>query len=181
MGPKRIAAMGMIGVLLGAGSLIASTTGASASVAKRTPKVCATKIDDRWPGWANGRPKVANLASAKGVYMWHDATGWHIRATHRGKALRTFSGRLETTGRFVGVKAVRLEGHDSLTLAADRHALAFSFNNYGAVDGLNFRTLCAPAISFNFVSDGVSMPVEFVKIGSASVNPATDPFSISRS
>ena len=185
MGPKRIAAMGMIGVLLGAGSLIASTSGAlasvgSANVVRRAPKVCATKIDDRWPGWANGRPKGVDPKTAEGVYMWHDATGWHIRATHRAKALRTFSGRLETTGRFVGVRAIRLEGHDSLTLAPDRHAIAFSFNNYGAVDGLNFRTLCAPSISFNFVSDGVSMPVEFVKIGSGAVNPSTDPFSISR-
>ena len=185
MGPKRIAAMGMIGVLLGAGSLIASAGGASASVAsanvvRRTPRVCATKIDDRWPGWVDGRPKNVDPKTAAGVYMWHDATGWHIRATHRGRALRTFSGRLETTGRFVGVRAVRLEGHDSLTVAADHHAIAFSFNNYGAIDGLNFRTLCAPSITFTLVSDGISMPVEFVKIGSGAVNPSSDPFSIAR-
>jgi hypothetical protein len=185
MGPKRIAAMGMIGVLLGAGSLIASAGGASASVAtanvvRRTPRVCATKIDDRWPGWVDGRPKSVDPKTAAGVYMWHDAIGWHIRATHRGRALRTFSGRLETTGRFVGVRPVRLEGHDSVTVAADHHAIAFSFNNYGAIDGLNFRTLCAPSISFDLGSDGVSMPPAFVKIGSAAVNPATDPFVISR-
>ena len=180
MGRRQIAAMGMVGVLLGAGSLLASTGGASATVARRAPKACLTTKDDAWPAWTNGRPAHVDPKTAAGVYMWHDGTGWHIRATHRHVALRTFSGRLETAGRFVGVSSVRLEGHDSRNVSADHHVITFRFENHGAIDGLNFRTRCAPAITFSFLSDGTVLPASEVTIGHDGTNPATDPFTITR-
>ena len=118
------------------------------------PARCVTAIDDAWPAWTNGRPANVDPKTAAGVYMWHDGTGWHIRVTHRGVARRTFSGELVTTGRFVGVSSVRLEGHDSRSVSPDHHTITFRFENHGAIDGLNFRTHCAPSIAFTFVSDG---------------------------
>jgi hypothetical protein len=116
MRAKRIAAMGTVGLVLGTGSLLATTTGASAAVATRTrPAVCATAPDDAWPGWTDGRPANVDPKTAAGVYMWHDATGWHLRVTHKSDARRVFSGSVVTTGHFVGVSSVRLEGHDSRT------------------------------------------------------------------
>jgi hypothetical protein len=113
--------------------------------------------------------------------MWHDGSGWHIRVTHRTVAKRVFSGTIVTAGRFVGVTSVRLEGHDSRTVSPDHHTITFRFENHGAIDGLNFRTHCAPAIAFTFVSDGSMLAANKVTIGHDSTNPATNPFSISRS
>lgn len=181
MGRKQIAAMGMVGLLLGAGSLLVSTGAASADVARRTlPARCATTNAERWPAWANGRPAGVDPKTAAGAYMWHDGTGWHIRVTHRHDARRTFSGRLMTSGRFFGVMPVRLEGHDTLNVSPDHHTITFRFGNYGAIDGLNFRARCAPSIGFGFGSDGKMMPADKVTIGHSAVNPATNPFEISR-
>jgi hypothetical protein len=181
MGCKQIAAMGMVGALLGAGSLLATTGSASAGVVARTDRRCVTTTaDDKWPASVNGRPANVDPKTASGVYMWHDGTGWHIRATHRGDATRTFSGTITTTGRFVGVSSVRLEGHDSRTVSPDHHVITFRFENHGAIDGLNFRTHCAPSIDFSFLSDGTALAANEVTIGHTGMNPASDPFSIAR-
>ena len=180
---KQIAATGMVGVLLGAGSLFASTGGASATVGATKPAVvdCLTASEDAWwPGWTHLRPAKANLTTTTGVWMWHDGLGWHIRTTHRGVALRTLSGRLQTAGQFAGVSAIRLEGRDSLNVSKDHHVVNFRFDNHGAVDGLNFRTHCAPWIEFAFISDGKRLPVKNVAIGQRGVNPKIDPFTIAR-
>ena len=178
---KRIAAVGMIGALFGAGSLVATTTGASAAVATRLrPASCVTATDDAWPAWTNGRPANVDPNTAAGVYMWHDGTGWHLRVTHKTDARRVFGGSLVTPGRFLGVSSVRLEGHDSRNVSADRHTITFRFENHGAIDGVNFRTRCAPQITFSFVSDGRLLPANKVTIGHDATNPATDPFSIAR-
>jgi hypothetical protein len=182
MGRKQIAAMGMVGVLLGAGSLLASTGSASASPAGRTgERRCAATDATPWPEWANGRPAGIDPKTAAGTFMWHDKAGWNIRVTHVHDARRTFAGRLTTAGRFFAVRAVRLEGHDAVKVSADHHTLTFRFGNYGAVDGLNFRVACAPSIGFGFASDGTMMPASKVTIGHSAVNPATNPFEISRS
>ena len=178
---KKIAATGTIGLVLGAGALIAGPTAASATVVTRArPAGCETATDDAWPAWTNGRPANVDPKTAAGAYLWHDGTGWHLRATHKTDARRVFSGTIVTTGRFVGVSSVRLEGHDSRTVSADHHTIAFRFENHGAIDGLNFRTRCAPSISFTFVSDGNMLPTSKVTIGHGGVNPASDPFSIAR-
>ena len=168
-------------MLLGAGSLLATPGGASAAVATRTrPATCATAPDDAWPAWTNGRPANVDPKTAAGVYMWHDGTGWHIRVTHRTDARRVFAGRVVTSGRFVGVSSVRLEGHDSRAVSADHHTVTFRFENHGAIDGLNFRTRCAPSMTFSFTSDGTVLAATKVTIGHAGSNPAADPFTIGR-
>ena len=58
--------------------------------------------------------------------------------------------------------------------------ITFRFENHGAIDGLNFRTHCAPAMTFSFVSDGTVLPAGGVTIGHNGTNPATDPFTIAR-
>ena len=174
----RMAAVGMMGVVLGAGSLVGTAGAASAS--PRRVVACASAVDDLWPSWTNGRPANVDPHTAAGVYMWHDGTGWHIRATHRSDARRVFAGTIVTGVPFYGVSSVRLEGHDSRNVSADHHTITFRFENHGAIDGLNFRTHCAPSITFTFLSDGVSMPASDVTIGHSPTNPASDPFTIAR-
>ena len=180
MRAKQIAAVGVVGALAGSGVLLAAAAPAGASAARPVVERCATAVDDAWPGWTQGRPANVDPETADGVYMWHDGTGWHVRATHRGVARSTFSGTITTTGRFVGVSSVRLEGHDTRTVSPDHHTITFRFENHGAIDGLNFRTRCAPSITFDLGSDGGSLPAAQVTIGRGGTHPATDPFTIAR-
>jgi hypothetical protein len=175
----QIAAMGMISVLLGAGSLLVSTGSASAEPAGTVAR-CKAIDATPWPATANGQPSI-DAKTATGTFLWHDRAGWHIRATHRKVARRTFSGRITTTGRFVAVRAVRLEGRDAVRVSADHRTITFHFGNHGAIDGLNFRVACAPSVGFHLGSDGAVMPVSAITIGHGAVNPDSNPFGISRS
>jgi hypothetical protein len=180
MGRRQIAAMSALGLLLGSGALLASSPVASGSETVRARPHCEVNRDDRWPGWTSHRPENVDPATLDGVYMWHNGTGWHVRATHRSLARKSFSGRIVTTGRFFHVSAVRLEGRDWLRVSKDRHTITFRFANYGAIDGLNFRTYCAPFIEFTFVGNGDVMPADAIKIGAGGVQPDSNPFRITR-
>jgi hypothetical protein len=134
-----------------------------------------TTNDTAWPAWADGRP-----ALDPGVRLWHDANGWHVRVTHSSLHDRTFAGVVHTTGALVDVQAVRLEPNDTLKVSSDKHSIAFRFNNYGGIDGFDWKTQNAPALAFGLMSNGKVLAPHFVSIGHASTHPATDPFRIVR-
>jgi hypothetical protein len=112
------------------------------------------------------------------VRVWHDATGWHVRVTHRSLHDRTFAGAVHTSGEFVDVDRFKLERNDMLKVSADKHTIVFRFNNYGAIDGFDFHTSDAPALKFGFLSDGRVIPPRLIGIGAAGRHPAHDPFVI---
>ncbi len=174
---RRVLAMGAIGVLLVAGAMVA--TGAAESAVASTPS-CQRQTDDPWPAYTQGRPAGINPDTARGLYMWHDS-GWHIRVTHHVDSLRTFSGELVTKGAFVEVHPVHLEKSDTFSVSKDRHVITFYFKNYGHIDGLDFRTHCAPSIQFSFQTDGHTLAPNKIIIGHDKVHPASDPFSVTRS
>ena len=60
-------------------------------------------------------------------------------------------------------------------VSADHHTITFRFDNHGAIDGLNFRTRCAPSITFSFVSDGRLDAGGEVTIGHGGTNPGDRP------
>ena len=127
-----------------------------------------------------GAPAFADTAppARDPVRVWHDANGWHVRVTHRTLHERTFSGAVHTSGEFVDVDRVKLEGSDTLKVSADKHTIAFRFHNYGAIDGFDFNTIDAPALKFGFLSDGRVVPPRLIGIGAAGRHPAHDPFVI---
>jgi hypothetical protein len=112
------------------------------------------------------------------VRVWHDASGWHVRVTHRSLHERTFSGAVRTSGEFVDVDRVKLERSDTLKVSADKHTIAFRFHNYGAIDGFNFNAIDAPSLKFGFLSDGRVVPPRYIGIGATGRHPAHDPFVI---
>ena len=177
----RIATIGVVGVALLAGSVLTSTGVAVATSSTSPPSSCPTigGKDDPWPSWTQGRPQGIDPHTTAAIYMWHD-TGWHIRVTHRTTNKRTFAGQLTTAGTFTGVKPVQLEKSDTLTVSGDKHVVTFLFKNYGAIDGVDFYTHCAPAITFSYQSDGSTSPTDKIIIGRNRVNPPTDPFLVSR-
>ena len=174
----RIAA-GVAGIGLFATSLIAMSGTAVAKSSARPS--CSVQADDNWPSWVAGRPAGINPFTTAHVYMWHDGDGWHVRATHRTTNKRTFGGQLSTGGTFAKVHAVHLEKSDKLQVSNGGHNITFLFKNYGHIDGVDFRTHCAPSISFALQSDGQPAPASKIVIGHGGVHPARDPFTISRS
>ncbi len=180
MNGRRITAAGIAGLALVSTTLM--TTGGSASASAATPKAtsCSIQPDDNWPGWVQGRPSGINPLTTAHIYMWHDGDGWHIRATHHNTNLRSFSGQLSTSGKFAKVHAVHLEKSDQFSVASDGHTISFVFKNYGYIDGVDFRTHCAPSISFAFQSDGKTAPASKIIVGKNSAHPRNDPFTINR-
>src|SRR5262249_35924579 len=132
---------------------------------------CLGTHDDIWPLYTDGRPTGID----PGVSVWHDFSGWHVRVTHATLKDRTFSGAIHTGGQLLDVKAIRLEANDSVKVSADKKTVLFRFNNYGGVDGFDFRTHCAPRLEMGFLSDGVLVPANRIAIGHFSKHPANDP------
>lgn len=143
--------------------------------------ICLTSADDgRWPLFADGRPVGLDAGGPAADYLWHDADGWHLRVTHQNDHHQVWTGVLTTTGTFADVDAVRLEHNDYVTVGPDKHTLYFRFNNYGGIDGFDFRTHCAPGIRFDLRADGAVVNPTEVIIGHGQHNPAKVPFSILR-
>ena len=167
---------------------VAATAPAPATATPSTPATsgapsaaCAVSSDDgSWPLYADGRPSGLDAGGAAADYLWHDASGWHLRVTHENDHHQVWSGVLTSTGTFSDLDAVKLEKNDYVTLSADRHALYFRFNNYGGIDGFDFRTHCAPSIHFDLRADGAVVNPTEVIIGHGDHSPAQVPFAIER-
>jgi len=175
---KRVAAVSVAGIALVSGGVMA-ISGATVASGATSPPSCTTH-DDPWPPYTQGVPAGIDPNTAAGVYMWHDAYGWHIRVTHHTDSLRTFSGQLITNGTFANVAPVQLEAGDTLATSANKHTVSFLFTNYGHIDGLNFMTHCSTSIQFAFQSDGHTVPADKIIIGHGGVHPPGDPFTITR-
>ena len=182
----NIATLVAAGTLVaGVGVAAAGTSGSTGSSAQRTVPASSSAAercpghDGEWPDAANGRPKSLDAGDTGGVYMWHDADGWHLRVTHKGHAERIFSGRITTPGT-ISAQRVRDEKADKVVVGPNGHTLEFRFTNYGAIDGVDFHTTCAPRLNVSLRSDGAKVPVERIFIGHAGSHPLSDPFTIQR-
>ena len=175
-GFRRLAVAGLVGMSLAGTSLIA----ASGTAVATTSTACKVVTDDHWPDIVQGQPNGIDPKTTAATYMWHDGNGWHIRVTHHGTNLRTFSGQLSTTGTFANVSPVHLEKSDQFQVSSDHKVITFLFKNYGFIDGVNFHTRCAPSIAVGFQSDGANSPTSKIVIGHTGAHPPTNPFVISR-
>jgi hypothetical protein len=158
-----------------------SATSVAPAAPAPAPSGCDVAIDDgRWPLAVAGRPVGLEAGGPAADYLWHDDTGWHLRVTHQNDHHQVWSGVLTTTGTFSDVTGVKLEGNDSLSVGPDKHVIAFRFNNYGGIDGFDFRTHCAPGIHFDLRADGAPVNPTEVIIGHGDLNPSMVPFTIRR-
>jgi hypothetical protein len=58
--------------------------------------------------------------------------------------------------------------------------LTFRFANYGHIDGIDFRTSCAPGLTFDFERGGTALPPARIFVGQAGTHPESDPFRVVR-
>src|SRR5262245_6117203 len=87
----------IIGAVAAAG--IAAVFGASAAAVSSGVSACP-----RWSKLVEGVPSAFRDESTKGYFVWHDSTGWHLRAR---VAAQPLAGRISASGRLrVGATTV---------------------------------------------------------------------------
>jgi hypothetical protein len=168
------AAAAMLGSVVVAGSASAAAKAASPKTTKAD--VCS---DDHWPAFVQGRPTGLDAGDTGGVYLWHDGSGWHLRVTHKGDHKHTFSGVIATNGK-LAVRRVADEKADKAGVTGGSHVLWFRFQNYGRIDGVDFRSTCAPSMHIESRGDGHNLPASRVFLGHNGTHPANVPFTIGR-
>ena len=161
---------------------LASTAHAGTAPTPTPPTTdCSTVVDDARPAAVEGQPPTFATFAPGGVYLWHDTTGWHLRVTHETSTPRTFRGTIHVPSGQIRFDKVLDEGNDAAHLSLNGRTVIFSLKNYGKVDGIDFRTACAPQLAFAFTVNGHRLPASRIFIGSAGTHPAHDPFKIPRS
>ncbi len=174
---RRILPTGLLGLsLLVAGLLVPASALAASPTATATTAACT---DGHWPASVQGQPTLLHAGGPAGDYIWHDATGWHLRVTHPGSARRTFSGRIHASAPMT-VHAFRTEKGDVISLSADKMTISYVFHNYGHIDGLDFKTDCARRVTFAGSVAGDKLSVRRIWIGHGNHHPLENPFVIVR-
>jgi len=166
-----------IGVL-GAGLFVPTATFAATTAGAATTTTVACD-EGRWPASVQGQPAGFVAGARAGDYIWHNATGWHLRFTHPGSARVIFSGTIVANAPLT-VVPYRLEGGDTFALSVDHKTLTYRFTNYGRIDGLDFRTACASRLWITGSMAGVKLPTGRIWIGRAGRHPLQNPFVILR-
>jgi hypothetical protein len=163
----------VLGIVLGLGAIGGALIVPAATFA-------ATTCDEgRWPLSAQGQPVTFRAGARAGDYIWHSATGWHVRFTHPSSSRLIFTGRIVSNAP-LSVTAYRLEGGDNFTLSADHKTLTYRIRNFGHIDGLDFRTACATRLTFGGSIAGVKLPTGRIWVGRAGRHPLQNPFVILR-
>jgi hypothetical protein len=172
---------GLIGLIAITAALLApvSAFAATASPAGSTVSTAAVCTDGRWPLAVQGVPTLWHAGARAGDYIWHDANGWHLRVTHATTTRAIFTGRIVSTAPMTAT-AIRLEGGDWIALSADKLTLTYRFYNYGAVDGVDFKTACARRVTFSGSLNGAKLPISRIWIGHGNHHPLQNPFAITR-
>jgi hypothetical protein len=133
--------------------------------------------DTHWPAAVQGKPTNLQAGARGGDYFWHDKNGWHLRVTHHGTRKVVFTGRIVSSTP-IKVTGVLLEKKDAFTLSADGKTLTYRFNNYGKIDGLDFKTDCAQRLRLSGSMAGKKLTVGRIWLGKRHVHPLSNPFVV---
>ena len=155
---------------------------AGAATAASAPSAAAAACDRApWEAKVQGAPKGFGAGSPGGDYLWHDTHGFHLRVTHgRNHDQRVYSGEI-TSSAPMRIERVRLEKGDTVKVAANRKSLVFVFANHGYVDGINFHTDCAKALTVSRLHVGSrNLTRGQVYLGHTKAHPAKVPFTVHR-
>jgi hypothetical protein len=164
--------------LMAAPSAFAATPTASSGPA---PSAQAAACDQGpWGARVDGVPVGLHAGSLGGDYLYHTATGFHLRITHATKDRVVFSGEI-TSATPMRIEPVKLEKGDVAVLSANHLSLVYTFVNYGGIDGVNFHTDCASSVTVSHLNMGdKAMSPSRVNLGHYRIHPTTIPFTIHR-
>jgi hypothetical protein len=162
-------------------ALLAPTVASAQTVVvgSSTPAKAAGCKTGRWSSTLAGRPAGFAKGAAQGAYLWHDKDGWHLRATHPGTELVTFSGVIDSSDGLHQV-ARALESQDEVRIQKARGRVSFEFTNRGGLDGIDFRVGCSNSFNVALRVNGQPIPNVQVFLGAQKVNPTSVPFRVER-
>jgi hypothetical protein len=132
-----------------------------------------------WSPQLQGRPDQFRPGDSRGVFVWRDDNGLHLRTTTHGR-LHVFSGVVRTNGHFVDVRSVRGERNDFSRLSADRDTITFRFRTAGDVDGLDFRIRGGEEVEFDLFMDGRRIDTREIYLGHRGWHPRRSEFTLHR-
>lgn len=167
-------------------SVHSGTSGASGTPAT-LPHVCD---DGKWTGAGasvQGRPHGFDAGDLGRTYVWHDATGWHLRTTDATSGPHHYSGTITASpgAHFSDVDKVRLDQGDHLYVD-DHNVLHYDFTTYEGIDGVNFRvTACDgdrehETLGFFLQKQGTDDNPVMIDLGHDDHHPSSDPFTVTR-
>lgn len=173
----------VLGVLVGLSAVVALAAApagvAAATVTAPTAATATACTDGVWPFAVQGQPTLFKAGASAGDYLWHDASGWHVRVTHPGDSPVIFSGTIVASSP-LDATPVKLEKNDTVTVGSDHRTITYRLVDYGAIDGFDFTTSCASHIVFAGRMDGVRLPPRRIWVGHADRHPLENPFVIRR-
>ena len=170
-----------------AGGHAASTPAPAAVTPVASATTAATAADCDAGAWhtdgisVQGRPDNFQPTA---TYIWHDATGWHLRTSGANDEAHVFSGHVTLRGgSLTNVQKVRDEADDRLLQQGN--TVYYRFVTYQAVDGFDFRVSgCSAAerevLAFGARYDGAA-DANRVTVGDQGRHPERDPFYVVRS
>jgi hypothetical protein len=169
-----VAALG-IGAVLPAGAAPSQSPAPATAPASSTPKC----DDGHWPVAVDGRPTQLTPGAAAGLYLWHDRDGWHAFVTHPGHDKVTFTINVTSQAKLIATE-VRDEHDDVVIEHNDDHTATLHADNFGYLDGMNFRTDCSPRIVVSGSIDGQPLTPANVFVGHGNHSPDHVPFVVAR-
>ena len=147
--------------------------------------------DGRWHGPdginVEGRPDRFDAGDSGAAYIWHDATGWHLRTTDAARGAHHYTGTITASpgASFSAVRPVRDERDDHVWTTAD-NVLHYDLTTYRGIDGFDFRvSACAAdraheALRFSLDYDGREQDRARIRLGDAKQLPPAATFSVWR-
>jgi len=164
-----------------------STTPPSSS--SSSSRDCA---DGRWIGpdgiSLEGRPDRIDAGDRGAVYLWHDASGWHLRTTDSSPGAHYYSGSVAASAgaRFTYFAPVRLEKDDDHVWVTGDNVLHYSLTTYRGVDGIDFRvSACGldrsrESLRFSMDYNGHEDDPSRIDLGDSKRHPDSATFTVSR-
>ena len=126
-----------------------------------------------------GAPTV-KAQQALGLYLWHNGNGYSLRVTKPGKERIQFPGTVTVSRTLHDIRRVRLEKTDFVKVGPNRQTATFTFNNYGYIDGFDFKTDCSKTVTVVVkIGTAQATPAQLF-LGRNRTNPTRVPFTIER-
>jgi hypothetical protein len=175
-----------------AATAAATATPGTATPGTATPGTARSCDAGPWTGALDpqGRPDGFDAGDVGAIYIWHDDTGWHLRATDMRPTDHHYTGTvaLSPGASFVALRPVRDERDDRVWVEGG-NLLHYDFHTHASIDGADFVVSC-PAegrerrqrerLLFHTEYDG--QPVaDRVRIGDAKAIPRAATFWFVRS
>ncbi len=181
---RTLIAGGIAAVATTAIVLLPSAASAASSDPTTTtpaPSTAAAACDrGPWGLRVEGAPKDFTAGDRGGDYLWHDASGFHLRVTHKNDNRVLYTGDI-TSPTPMRIDPVKLEKGDVARLSADHRTLTFAFADYGHIDGVDFHTDCAPTLTATDLNAGNDrLTPDRVYLGRYELHPAGIPFTVHR-